>query len=236
MTASTQTLNSVTLALVAVATGVDKAIAKAADAKSAWAAFCAAGLVGDKPSLTLDAIGEAMLEACRAKCSTVRQRKQLERVSHLAKHGFSTAYGWLMDLRRVHEAGLTVLMLASETGNGGKPYSLTELRRGTDPRQPKAKGRTGKAITPKADAEPTPNATAPVAPADGLTLETVAAFLEAEAKRRSAKSLADNDQAALGRITAATATMVRMVEAHIKAKADKAKAKPAKAKRVRKAA
>ena len=222
MTASV-TLASVTADLFNAGRAVDGVLRRSETAKQSWAQFCAMRLVGDKPSLTMEQVADAIVEQVRSRVG-VRKAKAIGSIADVSKAGFGTIAGWFYDLRRVEKAGL----LTRLTGPDAVP--LTTLRRGTDPTtegaKATAKGRKAKAAPATAAAQVEPSA--PVSAS--LTMEQVAAFLEGEAKRRSAKSLADHEQGPLGRIVAASATMVRMVENHVaaqaKAKAAKATAKP----------
>lgn len=230
------TLVKATTALVLAASGVDKAIGSSERAKAAWSGVCAMGLVGNKPSLTLDLIGSELVNAC-LRVATKAQAKHIATPASLSRNGFPTAYGWFRDLVRVHEAGLCKYLLPSCTDNGGKPFSLTELRRGTDPVQPKRARKAKKVATPKGGKlNQTVEQPAKVAtPAATITFTDVRKFLVAMRKQGKVEMLAKH-QADISVILAESGNIARMIETAARvAREAKAAKKTAKV-RVRKAA
>lgn len=229
----TNALVTTTAALVASASSIGRAERLASGSVSAWAAAAAEALING--TADLDAIGVQIVEAVKARHSRGPLSK-LERISQLARTDYAKGYHWHRDLVRVHEAGLTAKLLASETGNDGKPYSLQMLRRGETDASDKPAPTTGKGgrkakAAPAPAPEPTPNATVALPPLT-MTLAQMADFLEAEQKRLSFKALR-NMQPELSRILHAVGAMARTVEtgiaAEVKAAAAKAAAKATKA-------
>ena len=227
------TLLTCTTALVASAVTIGRAERKSATSVASWAACAAEQLIAG--TADLDAINSAIVESVKARHAR-GPLSRIERISQLARTDYSRAYHWANDMRLVHEAGLTRFLLATETGNDGKPYSLQLLRRNGDPTDAKAddakasgKGRKAKG----AKSEPVTASTTPPASTDAetLSLESIADALTGMAERMSFDVL-DGQEAQVSRIVQAAGRMARMIEqgreAARKAKAAKAAAKPRK--------
>jgi hypothetical protein len=211
-TTKTAKLSTLTKAIVTVGKANDDARNAAIKPLGAWVGFVAERLVGDKPSLTIEAVENEVLLQCLAIASP-KQRKNIGSFGTLAKNGFSTVYGWVNSLKRVHAAGLTVELLPSATSYNGGPYPLGKLAATVQARQPKAKGRTGRKLdkTPKGSASAPAAPASPEAPSSELSFGQVAKWLEKAAKL-PADVLTDEHQADIGRVIAAASKMQRAVE------------------------
>lgn len=208
-------------ALVAPATAVTKAIGKADVTKALWASTAAGCILSDDVAFTIDDAREGLIAAYR---STLRGKARQEACKTLADID-PTLKGWFYDLQRVAKGGLLQQLL-----EGG---SLTGLRRATKPVQEQAKGKRAKAANDPAPPVATSTATPPPVPVEAASLPALLAAVVTACGSAKVPTVAKSYQGELGRAIAALTTLARQVEAHIAAKA---KAAPAKAKRVRKAA
>ena len=227
------TLPSLSAALLGSAGRVASAIAKAEDHKNPWAIFCAMGLQGDTPSLTLDAVGDALLTAINATLPKRAPRFASLAEAAKAEGRFRTLYGWYRELVRVHAANL----LTELTGPNARP--LTMVARGIGEAKKAAKPKVAKADKPVVDAGSAddgagegdgqaanrPNVAAP------LTFADVRAFLVSARETMNVKQLA-TVEADLSVIVAEAGNLARMLETARKVAAN---AKANKAPRTRKA-
>lgn len=124
--------------------GIDKTIAKAADAKNAWAKLACEGIAAG--ALTLDQVKAQLIADYRGQ--VLKGDEQADFDVDNAKIGDcgSTIKGWFYDLARVVEAEQTHRVIAGE--------ALTTVRRTTKPKQEqKGKGKAPAKTTAKVKAE-----------------------------------------------------------------------------------
>lgn len=231
MTVSISTLATVTVALFVPAAAIARATDKAQSACNAWSTFCAAGLVGVKPSLTLDGIGDALVTAYNAK-QPVKGRVNSPSAMNKAGGQGGVVYGWFRMLVRIAAAGDSQLARLATEG-------LYTVGRGIAATQPqKGKGKPAPTAD-KVDVNPAPVDASPVltaaAAATVLSLKDIADRLVAMRKTDTAKAMAANE-AQLTRILNEAATMGRMVATYRAELRKAAEAKAAKGKRAPRAA
>lgn len=202
----TITLQTASAALVAAATGMDRAAARSEPAKQAWALYCATNMLAK--SLTMEQVTEAIIAAAK-EAAGVRRGAKLNSLTDVSKGYSSTLAGWVYDLRRVEKAGLLKLIVDGQ--------SLTTIRRGTDPTQPKVTSRKGGDSKSLSNNDNKPSPTVVVTPPSSFS-EACAAFIAAS-KRAKVAAIANSHQAELALVIQTATALARQVEAHIAAKA-----------------
>lgn len=198
--------------VLAIGRAADKAETNAAPTVQAWAIAAIQGIRAN--ALTLDGVSAALIAAM----------PKSAKATVIGDTGNSTK-GRFYALQRIVKAGDPQM----DRVIAGEAFNTVARSTATVQKQAAKTTVNGKPVTPKATpAAPVPVNDAPVAatPTKGatMTLDEVATLIAGMRKRRSAKSLAENDQAALSKIMADVSAMIRAAEAHVAGKVKVAKA------------